>query len=313
MDSVLSEQESGGGAGFNCGVACFEADKPGLGSLLAAADRALVQAQAVGPGLAQVAAIEGPGAVAGSMDWRRRLEDAIAADRFVLYTQAALSLPSRERMHVEVTARLADREGEALPASDFFPMAARHGLSAALDRRIVEQLFGRLRSGLLSGLDIAINVSANSAADTEFVHWLREKLAEDRALASCLVFEMTETGVTRNADAVPGFVAALRALGARFALDHFGVHRDSLSILQRFLPEYVKLAVSHTAAFRDDPAERFYVASIVRIASSLDIRVLAQAVETDGLVPMLLELGFAGYQGYAAGRPAPLAQAPGSA
>ena len=307
IEALLSEQGYSQDLQFNCGAATFESEKPELGAMLARADGALMRARSRGAGLFEVetAPPAGPAAL-GSMDWRRRLEDALAAQRIVLYQQAVMALPAQQPFHVEITARLLDEKGEAIPATQFLPMAVRHQLVARLDRTVLELLFARIAAGPLSDATVAVNVSAHSITAADFVSWLRERLALEGPRSKRLTFEMPESGAMRNSQAALAFAQAIRERGARFALDNFGVHRESIQTLQRLLPDYVKLSASYTAGLREDASKRFFVASLVRIARTLDIAVIAQAVEDPGLLPLLSELGISGFQGYASAVPKPL-------
>ena len=117
---------------------------------------------------------------------------------------------------------------------------------------------------------------------------------------------MTEFGVIRVAAQSLGFAAEIRRLGAQFAIDHFNLHRDSLRQLHYLLPHYVKLAPAYTNELTQNQDSRFIVSSLIRIAQPLEIGIIAQAVESESLVLLLEEMGFAGYQGYANGRPVPI-------
>ena len=72
------------------------------------------------------------------------------------------------------------------------------------------------------------------------------------------------------------------------------------------LPRYIKLAPAYTNELTQNQDSRFIVSSLIRIAQPLEIGIIAQAVESDSLIQLLQEMGFAGYQGYANGRPAPI-------
>ena len=99
------------------------------------------------------------------------------------------------------------------------------------------------------------------------------------------------------------FAVMLRQAGARFALDNFGLHRESLQLMRALLPIYVKLSKAHTVELRDDEASRFFVASLVRLGAPLEIRVIAQGVENEDVLPILTSAGVAGIQGYLVGPP----------
>ncbi|MGH8765159.1 MAG: EAL domain-containing protein, partial [Burkholderiales bacterium] len=99
------------------------------------------------------------------------------------------------------------------------------------------------------------------------------------------------------------FSEAVRRLGAGFALDNFGMRQESLMLVHALKPSYIKLSPGYTRDLPGSADCRFFVAALVRAMRPLDIGIYAQAVEDERLLPLLQELGVAGYQGYAVGRP----------
>jgi len=181
---------------------------------------------------------------------------------------------------------LADRVelAQQMAAAQFMPIVAAHGLVEALDRSVIERVVEAMRG---SRERLSVNVSAHSAEQPAFLEWLAALLSRHRAVASRLVFEMPEHGVVRNEASAKAFAQAVRAVGAGFAIDNFGVHRDSLALLQRLRPAYIKLAGAHTPRMAGDAGTRFFVESLVRAARQLEIPVIAQMVGS-GLSILLL-------------------------
>ena len=117
---------------------------------------------------------------------------------------------------------------------------------------------------------------------------------------------MTEFGVIQVPALSVSFATEVRRLGAQFAIDHFGLHRESLRQLHYLLPHYIKLAPVYTNELKQNQDSRFILSSLISIAQPLEIGINAQAVESESLILLLEEMGFAGYQGYANGRSAPI-------
>ncbi len=307
VQSALAEQGLTNEVQFHCGAAHFDAAVPPFQELLAAADLALTRAVQKGPDaldLVEVAEIDRRGR--GSLAWRDEISSAIQTGKLALYAQPVLSLPARSVMQSEVVTRILDAGPNPVPAAQFLPMAARHGLMPILDCRLLDALIARLDAGASVASVVALNVSAQTVADAPSFQRLIDALAKRRDIAQRLVFEMTEFGVIQNPEASLRFAGEARRLGAQFAIDHFGLHRDSLRQLHKLLPQYIKLAPVYTHELATSQDTRFIVSSLIRIAQPLEIAVLAQAVESEALIQLLQEIGFSGYQGYASGRPAPL-------
>jgi diguanylate cyclase (GGDEF)-like protein len=286
--------------GFNIGVATFHGASPPLGRLLAAADAAVARAASRGSGLVDHAEADFTKSPLGSSAWRARLEKALSSGSFELCIQPVLGLADRVPIQHEILTRLIDEDGQRVPAADFLPMMVRHGMAPRFDRFVFDRVIGQLARAPQMG-EIAVNVSATSAADGDFLRWLEARLLAAPAVARRLVFELAESGSDQDRDHVLTFVAMLRQAGARFALDNFGLHRESLQLMRVLQPAYVKLSRAHTVELRDDEATRFFVASLVRLGAPLDIRVIAQGVEDEEVLPILASAGVAGYQGYLAG------------
>jgi EAL domain-containing protein (putative c-di-GMP-specific phosphodiesterase class I) len=132
-------------------------------------------------------------------------------------------------------------------------------------------------------------------------------LDANKALAGRLIFEMTEYGAMQEWAAAQDFSGEIRRRGARFALDNFGMLQESLMLVHALRPHYIKLSAGYSRELARSADCRFLVASIVKIARALDIGIFAQAVEDEALVPLLLELGLSGYQGYATDVPVRIA------
>jgi diguanylate cyclase (GGDEF)-like protein len=300
--AALTEGGHAASVGYNVGVATFEGPSPPLGQLLAAADSAAARAEARGFGLVDMGAADSVSAPLGSSAWRARLEQALSNERFELYIQPVLGLPRRDLIQHEIFARMIDEDGQKITAADFLPMAMRHGMAARIDRLILDHVIDRLARTPQAG-EFAVNVSSISVADAKFPAWLEPRLRAVPAIARQLVFELSESGAARDRHSVLAFEAMLRHAGARFALDNFGLHRESLQLMRALLPAYIKLSRAHTAALCDDEADRFFVASLVRLGAPLDIRIIAQGVEHEDVLPILSSAGVAGFQGYLVGPP----------
>jgi EAL domain-containing protein (putative c-di-GMP-specific phosphodiesterase class I)/GGDEF domain-containing protein len=283
-----------------CGAVVAAGRPLSFRQLVRAAEEALLQARESPDGLV----------IAGSPmpdeeqegDIASTVRDALAARRIHLVAQTVYRMSDHRAMHVEIMARLRDAGGAEIMAAQFVPVVAAHGLGEALDMAVIERV-----ARLARGRDelISINVSMRSAERLEFVDWLTRLLQSDRAAAARLVFELPEHGVVQNEAAADAFARMVKASGAGFAIDHFGMHRDSFSLVPRLRPAYLKFSGAHTPEMMKDPGVRFLAESLAHAARQLDIPVIAQNVEHDAMYQAIAGVGFAGYQGNLGGRPSP--------
>jgi EAL domain-containing protein (putative c-di-GMP-specific phosphodiesterase class I) len=228
--------------------------------------------------------------------------EALAAQRVNLAGQVAYRLSDHRVLHTEIFARLRDPSGREIAAAEFLPAVAAQGLGEQLDRVVIGQVLEAARGRADA---VSVNVSIRSLEQESFIRWLLPLLQRERALAARLVFEMAENAVVQNEAAAAAFARALAGTGAGFALDNFGIRRDSLALAQRLRPAYIKLAGAQTATMLANSGARFYAESLISAARQLDIPVIAQNVEGEALFQAIAGLGFAGYQGNLGGRPSP--------
>lgn len=288
---------------FGCGGVYFPGSKLSLNVLMAECDMAMLQSQAGGSSVSVLTdfAYDEEEEGRGSQFWRQLILDALQAERVALFAQPVMGVAGGERLQIEVVGRLKNAEGELVSAGQFIPMANRHRLTAAIDLMILKRLFSWLSSGKNGDVEVAINLSIHSIHDAALLEWLGRTMRANPALSRRLVFEFTEFGLAQDRPAVERFVAQMRALGAEFAVDNFGLHRTAFEYLQRMKPRYVKLSPSYIRGLHNNQESQFFISSVVKITHPLEVRVVALGVEDAGVLEVLRQLGVDGYQGYVSG------------
>lgn len=290
---------------YHCGATRREGALPEFSALLSAADLALERARLKGNNKYEIELFD-PSVAAGSQAWRVLIERCIDEGTIALYAQEVFGLPGRRPVHTELMARMVRAQGEPIPAAQFLPMAARHGLIGRLDCLIFEKLLDYLARSPGQPM-VALNVASRTVADPDMVRRLLALLDARGALAGRLIFEMTEFGAMQNWQSARRFSGEVRRRGARFALDNFGMLQESLMLVHALRPHYIKLSPGYSREIAGNADCRFLVASIVKIGQPLGIGIYAQAVEDEDLVPVLAGLGLSGYQGFGSSRPARIA------
>ena len=307
LQATLGAQGMGAHERVYCGAVEAAGGRPQLQTLMQAAQDALRNARGAMGGLRVFDAdrTEQP----EPRDPGAPVREALAENRLRLMGQTAYRVADHRALHLEVIARLYDAQGREMAAAQFLPVIVAQKLSETLDRAVIERVLRDVGAG---SERISVNVSARSLEQPGFVAWLGQLLKRERRLAARLAFEIAEHGVVRNEAAAAEFARVVSAAGAAFAIDHFGIHRDCLALLQRLRPAYVKLAGVQVRRALADAGAHFFAESLVRAARQLDIPVIAQHVEDETVFHAIASLGFAGYQGNLGGslRPWPDAAAP---
>ena len=240
----------------------------------------------------------------GSFGWRQLIQNALKENRWRLVSQPVVSLAQRgQQLHGELMARLVDADGRLVPAAQFLPMAVRHDLMPDIDRGLVALAIDYLSAQGDPDSRIAINLSPQSAADPGFVDWLGVRLAGLKDEARRLLIEISEFGCLADTEAARRVMDLARRHGARFGIDHFGLDPRALQLMRAMPPDYVKLNGGLVGAAAEDAQARAVVESVVRLAHSLEVQVIAQNVENEAQVGVLLAVAVDGGQGYLFGAP----------
>ena len=254
----------------------------------------------------------------GQMHWARRLEQALDEDRFELHAQRILPIGRQDGgLHCEVLLRLRDGDDGALvPPGHFLPAAERFQLAARIDRWVVRQVFTQLDRATVAGLRperVAINLSGQSLSDGGFRDYVTDLVQEARFDVRTLCFEVTETAaITRPHDAAR-FMAAMRALGIRIALDDFGAGASSFGYLKTLPVDVLKIDGQFIRELGRDALDLATVRCFRDIAQVVGMTTVAEFVEAPGVLEQLRELGIDFAQGHLLHRPEPFAAVLGCA
>lgn len=246
---------------------------------------------------------EGSDVSIGSLAWRELIQSALSENRWTLLGQPVVSLETRELIHHEIMTRLVGKDGHLVPASKFLPMALRHHLMADIDQALLELVFRILEADAAVDANLAVNMSTQSLESAGFVKWLAGRLSRLGPLAARLSFELTEYGCSIDVEATRRFAALVREHHARFGIDHFGLAPNSLQILREVPPDYIKLDTGLVQEVPVSESAHSLLKSIVSLARSLEVEVIAQGVETAEQVEQLINDQIGGGQGYHFGAP----------
>ena len=288
------------------GVALWQ---PGdtVSAVLAAADLALQAARAEGGNnwFRHEAALHDQTASMGASDWQKYLDLAIRDNKAVLHSQIVVrpGADPANPLHREILLRIPGPKGDLLPAGVFMPMAEYTGLAKEFDTRTINRALELVAA--TTDTRYAINLTSTVLHDPGFVAWLCERLG-DSAHTDRILFEVPEYGVLRNIESAREFIRQVKAAGCDFGIDHFGRGFSSFGYLRSIGIQYLKIDGSYIHDIDKDADNRFFVQALVDTAHSLDITVIAEAVETQAELEVVSAMNVDGIQGYLIGRPEPV-------
>ncbi|HEY2809402.1 MAG TPA: EAL domain-containing protein [Steroidobacteraceae bacterium] len=301
--------------GVSVGLVEISRESGTLEELLAAADTACYVAKKQGSGRVVVysARDEAHARHTGEIQWLQRLQSALKENRFHLYHQVIVPAHEAEGgPAMEVLVRLQDESGAELVPADFMRAAERYRLMGLVDRWVVQTTLAALGRGAIAvpeNRSVAINISGQTLGDTQFLEFVVECLDSTGASPAQVCFEITESAVIANLEHARRFVGVLHGMGCQFALDDFGSGVGSFSNLKTLPLDYLKIDGSFMRNLARDTVNQAMVSAMIKLARTLNFRVIAEQVEDSAAVEAARKIGVDFLQGYAVGRPQPLSLA----
>jgi EAL domain-containing protein (putative c-di-GMP-specific phosphodiesterase class I) len=197
-----------------------------------------------------------------------------------------------------------------IPPAEFIPLAERSGFMGAIDRWVLRSACQTLKSWeqdpLTRGLRLAVNVRPQQLTRSGFVDSVEDALREARADPHRLELELTEHVMLDDFVQVSAVMRRLKVLGVGVSIDDFGTGYSSLSYLKRLPIDSLKIDRSFVRDIESDPSDREIVQTILNIARSLRVSVVAEGVETEMQALVLRQMGCQAFQGYLFAPPMPL-------
>ncbi|MGD2119756.1 MAG: EAL domain-containing protein [Chromatiales bacterium] len=248
------------------------------------------------------------------MLWVSRLELAIQENRFVLYAQPVVPAnTSKTGIHYEILVRMISEEGELIPPGVFIPAAERYAIMDRIDFWIISQAFREVAHytdiGLLDeGAVFNINLSGSTLDKSDLHDFIVSEFSFHAIRPEQICFEITETAAIANMTQAFKLIQSLRQLGVKFALDDFGSGLSSFAYLKMLPVNYLKIDGSFVKNLADSKTDRAMVQAINTVGHSMQLETIAEYAESHEIVELLKTLGIDFIQGYAIGKPRPLAE-----
>ncbi len=237
------------------------------------------------------------------------LRKAIEENQFVLYYQAQVL--NGDVTGAEALVRWEHPQRGMVAPSEFIYLAEETGLILSLGRWVLDTACTQLalwaRRPELAHLTLAVNVSAHQFRQSQFVDQVLLVLKNTGANPQRLKLELTESLLVDNVQDVIEKMSALKAKGVGFSLDDFGTGYSSLSYLKRLPLDQLKIDQSFVRDVLTDPNDAAIAKTVVALAQSLGLGVIAEGVETEAQREFLASSGCHAYQGYFFSRPVPIA------
>ncbi len=307
LGNMRFEMEGGQQVRLSCsmGVTLYPAHAADPETLLAYADAAMYQAKRAGKNSWQLYRPERDSAAAhlAMLTWKARIDAALEMGMFRLVYQGVYAMPGRRLSHVEALLRMYDEEtGRLVTPNYFIPLAERSGQILDIDRWVIRESIRQLRLHPTMP-PIAINVSGRTFDDPSITGYIAEQLREQGVAPTRLVVELTETSALSDLVDAERFVRQLRDLGCHICLDDFGAGFASFAYLKHIAADTIKIDGMFIRDLTHDEQSQVFVKAMIEVARGLGVTTIAECVEDEATLAMLVEFGVDYVQGYHLCRP----------
>ncbi len=232
--------------------------------------------------------------------------EALETRQFFVLLQPKYCLATEKIMGAEALVRWNHPTKGLLSPLQFIPVFEENKLIAELDMFVLGEVCSRLRSWQEQGLEvlpISVNQSRVHLENPSYVVDLVHTVDRYGLEHSLLEFEMTESIFLDNLKHLKAVISSLQIEGFKISIDDFGSGYSSLNMLKDITVDYIKLDREFLMEAEDDQRSQAVIHSVIQLAQSLGISIVAEGVETEGQVAMLKGMGCAMAQGYYFERP----------
>ncbi|WP_416394854.1 EAL domain-containing protein [Allohahella sp. A8] len=237
------------------------------------------------------------------------LRKAIADNTLTLAFQPKITASSSKIDSIEALLRWHHPQHGFIGPDEFIPVAEQTGIIHWLTDWVLKTALQSLAVLHGQGFDlkVAVNISAVNLRERDFAARLAKALAEHDMPASCLILEVTESAMMIDPERACEVLDELHDMGVSLSIDDFGTGYSSLSYIKRLPVQEIKLDRSFVMELDGSNDDRVIVETTIRMAHALDLKIVAEGVETKTAFELLASMGCDVLQGYYMSRPIPLA------
>jgi diguanylate cyclase (GGDEF)-like protein len=292
--------------GASIGMSMYPADGSDPEQLIAMADAAMVRAKQADGGRFQIYTPEIHADMLAKSTLKRELEAALIRDEFVVFYQPIVNLNSNAVVGAEALVRWQHPTRGLLAPGEFIAFAEQNGFIAEIGDVVARKACAQLnRFELEPSLEftMAVNVSAIQFRQPGFAESIKSLVAQSEIESSRLEVEITESVIVDHTHGAINTLGELKELGVKLSIDDFGTGYSSLAYLKTFPVQTLKIDRSFVIDIATSTTDQAIAATIITLAHSLRMRVIAEGVETPQQLDQLRRLGADNVQGYLLSRP----------
>jgi diguanylate cyclase (GGDEF)-like protein/PAS domain S-box-containing protein len=290
------------------GIALYPADGDDAEALLRNADTAMYWAKDQGQNRFQLFTAAMNAQIQDRVSLESDLRHALDRGEITVYYQPQVNIESGQIMGMEALVRWRHSERGILLPADFIPLAEETGLILPIGEWVLRTSCAQCKAYQEAGLPlvrVAVNLSSRQFQDPGLVAMVTEALKETGLDPDYLDLEITEGTAMRDVEFTVDTLRELRGMGVHVSIDDFGTGYSSLAYMSRFPVDSVKIDGSFVGDAPANPDDAAIVTAIIALARTLNLRAVAEGVETKEQLAILKERQCQEAQGYLWGKPVP--------
>ncbi|GBL04861.1 EAL domain-containing protein [Glaciecola sp. KUL10] len=230
--------------------------------------------------------------------WRAQIDKLLAANNADFAAQP-ISSKQGDLLYVEWFARLPSKaSNELIPMAQLIPASIRLDASEKLDRMIIATAIQKLEAAELSNVSVGLNISRMSLFDTEFQSWFINQLSNKPDVCARLTIEIPERALVNDETMLPVFISMVKGLGVKVTIEHFGAQLAGLRHLKNLKPDYLKIDGRFIRDIANESDNQLFVNSLISIAHGLNIKIIAETIESNEEYEWLKTAGVDFFQGF---------------
>jgi diguanylate cyclase (GGDEF)-like protein len=290
------------------GISFYPSDGEDVETLLKCADAAMYRSKELGRNQAQLFTASMNERYVRRLALEQHLHHAVERNQLELWYQPVYDRARRRMVSVEALLRWRDPNRGLVEPSEFIELAEETGMIVEIGAWVLRQACRQLREwhdrGMIS-MRMAVNISAVQLQQRGLVEVVRDALTESSIAPASLQLEITESAAMQNMDLTMKVLRELKEMGVSIAIDDFGTGQSSLTYLKTFPIDTVKIDKEFLRDVTSDETAAAIVSYVINLAHTLQLRVVAEGVETEEQYTFLRHYACDLMQGYLFSKPLP--------
>ncbi|WP_052130240.1 sensor domain-containing protein [Ureibacillus sinduriensis] len=283
------------------GISLYPTNSKDSQELMKQADIAMYYSKEKGKNMYQFFQITDPDQKYNKLYLETNLRKAILNNELFVMYQPKVQLKTNQIIGCEALVRWKHPELGLISPMEFIHIAEESGFIIPMGEWIVKEVCRNIKEWQTNGLHtvpVAINLSLKQILSRDFVYFVKDILQNYQVEPGYLEFEITESAMMKDLDTTVYVLNELKNIGICIAIDDFGTGYSSLAHLKRFPIDILKIDRSFIKDIPNDEEDMAITSLIISMGKHLNLKIVAEGVETEEQLHYLMELGCDQYQGY---------------